>query len=424
MPQPIPPTQDEEFLAPSSRRRFRAFLVTWRRVRQEKTLAASAPGRLAGKLEWHEEGKTRMDSATRTRWLRRYYTWLRPWWPHLFGLVLLGLVATSLDLTMPLLTGLVLDLATTSEVARNETQRALAAMERVYEVLDRPDEKPNQVDCRALPGPGADLRFAGVNFAYGCEANQPGGSAPLPEGRRLVLEGLDLELPAGSVTALVGPSGSGKSTLADLLARSHDPSQGALLLGGNDIRSYRLSDYRRLFGIVAQDVFLFDGTVAENLRYARRDATDAELEAAAERANAMEFIRELPKGFAAVVGERGVKLSGGQRQRLSIARAILADPRFLILDEATSNLDTASEQLIQKALNDLLRSARRTTLVIAHRLSTIRSADQIVVLEKGRISERGSHASLMATGPGGIYHDMVRRQELSGAAIDAWAAQG
>jgi ATP-binding cassette subfamily B protein/subfamily B ATP-binding cassette protein MsbA len=215
-----------------------------------------------------------------------------------------------------------------------------------------------------------------------------------------------LVVPGGSVVALVGASGAGKTTVTDLLARFHDPTEGRILVSGVDLRQIKLKSYRSLLGIVQQEVFLFDGSVRENIAYGRIDATDEEVVDAARRANADEFIQRLPEGYDTVIGERGVKLSGGQRQRLSIARALLADPRILILDEATSSLDTESEQLIQASLEELLRD--RTTFVIAHRLSTIAHADQIVVLEAGRIVESGTHRELLRRG--GRYSEMVARQ--------------
>jgi ATP-binding cassette subfamily B protein/subfamily B ATP-binding cassette protein MsbA len=213
-------------------------------------------------------------------------------------------------------------------------------------------------------------------------------------------------VPGGSVVALAGRSGAGKTTVTDLVARFHDPTRGRILLNGLDIRDFRLRSYRDLLAIVQQDVFLFDGSVRDNIAYGRHDATDAEVEEAARRANAHEFIERLPDGYETFVGERGVKLSGGQQQRLAIARAILARPQILILDEATSNLDTESEQLIQASMTTLL--AGRTTFVIAHRLSTIRLADMILLMDDGRVVERGTHAELMAAG--GAYHEMVQRQ--------------
>jgi ATP-binding cassette subfamily B protein len=213
-------------------------------------------------------------------------------------------------------------------------------------------------------------------------------------------------VPGGSVVALVGRSGAGKTTVTDLVARFHDPSKGRLLLNGADIRDFRLGSYRDLLAIVQQEVFLFDGSVRDNIAYGRYDASDADVEDAARRANAHEFIERLPDGYNTFVGERGVKLSGGQQQRLAIARAVLASPQILILDEATSNLDTESEQLIQASMATLL--AGRTTFVIAHRLSTVRRADLILLLEDGRIVERGNHGELMDAR--GAYYEMVLRQ--------------
>jgi ATP-binding cassette subfamily B protein/subfamily B ATP-binding cassette protein MsbA len=236
------------------------------------------------------------------------------------------------------------------------------------------------------------VRFEGVEFEY-------------REGRPVV-RGLDVAVPGGSVVALVGRSGAGKTTVTDLVARFHDPTRGRILVNGTDVRDFRLRSYRDLLALVQQDVFLFDGSVRDNIAYGRHDATAAEVEDAARRANAHEFIARLPEGYDTVVGERGVKLSGGQQQRLAIARAVLASPQILILDEATSNLDTESEQLIQASMAALL--AGRTTFVIAHRLSTIRRADLILLLDDGRVVERGTHDELMAAR--GAYHGMVVRQ--------------
>ncbi len=221
-----------------------------------------------------------------------------------------------------------------------------------------------------------------------------------------VLHDISFHARAGQTIALVGPSGSGKTTLTNLVARFYDPTAGRILLNGTDLRSIPLHDYRRLLGIVEQDVFLFDGTVAENIAYARRHATDADIRAAAQAANAHGFITELENGYDTLIGERGVRLSGGQKQRLAIARAVLADPKILILDEATSNLDSESERLIQRSLADLMRG--RTSFVIAHRLSTIRHADRIIVLERGRIIETGTHDELVESA--GRYADLLRLQ--------------
>jgi ATP-binding cassette subfamily B protein/subfamily B ATP-binding cassette protein MsbA len=221
-----------------------------------------------------------------------------------------------------------------------------------------------------------------------------------------VVRDFNVTVKGGTVVALVGRSGAGKTTVTDLVARFQDPTRGRILLNGTDLREFTLASYRDLLGIVQQDVFLFDGSVKDNIAYGRPDATDAEVEDAARRANAHEFIAELPQQYATFVGERGVKLSGGQQQRLAIARAFLKSPQILILDEATSNLDTESEQLIQASMARLL--AGRTTFVIAHRLSTIRRANLILVMESGRVVERGTHDQLMKAG--GLYRGMVTRQ--------------
>jgi ATP-binding cassette subfamily B protein/subfamily B ATP-binding cassette protein MsbA len=274
----------------------------------------------------------------------------------------------------------------------SELQRSLAAMERVFEVLAMEDDKPDRPDAVEAPRVVREVRFEEVEFEY--RPGQP------------VVRDFNVTVPGGSVVALVGRSGAGKTTVTDLVARFHDPTRGRILLNGQDIREFKLRSYRDLLAIVQQDVFLFDGSVRDNIAYGKHDATDADIEDAARRANAHEFIERLPEQYETFIGERGVKLSGGQQQRLAIARAIVARPQILILDEATSNLDTESEQLIQASMASLL--AGRTTFVIAHRLSTIRRADLILLLEDGRIIERGTHASLMAAR--GVYHEMVQRQ--------------
>jgi ATP-binding cassette subfamily B protein/subfamily B ATP-binding cassette protein MsbA len=281
----------------------------------------------------------------------------------------------------------------------SETQRGLAAMERVFDVLEKAEEKPDPVGAVAAPARVEELRFEDVSFAY---------RPDIP-----VLQHFDLTVPGGSVVALVGASGAGKTTVTDLLARFYDPTAGRILLNGRDLRQIRLKSFRSLLGIVQQEVFLFDGSVRENIAYGRIQASEEEVLDAARRANADEFIRRLPEGYATLIGERGVKLSGGQRQRLSIARALLADPQILILDEATSSLDTESEQLIQASIDELLRD--RTTFIIAHRLSTITHADQIVVLDGGVIVEQGTHHELLRRG--GRYADMIARQ-LQRAILD------
>jgi subfamily B ATP-binding cassette protein MsbA len=231
-----------------------------------------------------------------------------------------------------------------------------------------------------------------VHFAY--EKEKP------------VLKGIDFDAPPGTVVALVGSSGSGKSTIAGLAAAFIEPDQGKVSVDGVDLRQLKLGSYREQLGLVFQSDFLFDGTIRENLRFARTEATDAEIEDAARKAYVTEFSDRFPDKLDTVIGERGVKLSGGQRQRVTIARALLANPRLLLLDEATSSLDTESEALIQKSLGDLLKG--RTTLVIAHRLTTIQRADLILVIEDGRIAERGRHDELMAAR--GRYHELYTVQ--------------
>ncbi|HYP75401.1 MAG TPA: ABC transporter ATP-binding protein [Polyangiaceae bacterium] len=280
--------------------------------------------------------------------------------------------------------------------SNSETQRGLAALERVCDLLDKPPEKPDRPRAVEAPPRVREIHINHVYFGY--RKDMP------------VIRDFELRVPGGSVVALVGASGAGKTTLTDLVARFHDPSSGRIRLNGIDLRDIRLQSYRKLLGIVQQDTFLFDGSVRDNIAYGKSDATQAEIEEAARLAHAHEFISRLPEGYDTMVGERGVKLSGGQRQRLSIARAFLAAPQILILDEATSNLDTESEQLIQASMQRLLQS--RTTFIIAHRLSTIRRADIIVVMQQGEIAEVGDHDSLLRRG--GIYASMLERQFQNG----------
>lgn len=275
-------------------------------------------------------------------------------------------------------------------------QESVGAAERVFEYLERTSpitDPPVPVEL-AVPVQGR-IAFEQVSFRYGTDPASP-----------LVLEGIDLRLEPGEIVALVGPSGAGKTTLVSLLPRFWDVTHGQIRLDGRDIRSLRLADLRRVIGLVPQEPALFSGTIRENIAYARPEASTAQIEAAAKAAHAAEFIDRLPDLYDTIVGERGVKLSGGQRQRIAIARAILKDPRVLILDEATSSLDTESERLIEDALEQLL--VGRTTLIIAHRLSTVRRADRLVVLNHGRIVEIGRHAELLAMG--GLYARLYQQQ--------------
>ncbi|MFN7613581.1 MAG: ABC transporter ATP-binding protein, partial [Phycisphaerae bacterium] len=260
---------------------------------------------------------------------------------------------------------------------------------------------------REAPTPNANANANG-NIADAAEkatsaATQAKAANTKP---REVLSNINLLAKPGQTIALVGPSGAGKTTLCNLVARFYDPTQGDVYLDGVNLRDISLASYRSLLGIVEQDVFLFDGTIAENIAYGRRDATQAEIIAAAQAAHAHGFITETEKGYQTMIGERGVRLSGGQKQRIAIARAILADPLILILDEATSNLDSESEQLIQQSLATLMKN--RTSFVIAHRLSTIRHADSIVVLEQGRIVEQGPHDQLASSA--GMYAHLLSLQ--------------
>ncbi|MBM4184569.1 MAG: ABC transporter ATP-binding protein [Gemmatimonadetes bacterium] len=269
---------------------------------------------------------------------------------------------------------------------------AFAGLDRTAELLSWPAEDDDPLRTQAMPQIRGHLSFQGVHFAY--EKGKP------------VLKGIDFDAPPGTVVALVGSSGSGKSTIAGLAAAFIEPDQGKVLVDGVDLRTVKLGSYREQLGLVFQSDFLFDGTMRENLRFARPDATDAEIQDAAEKAYVTAFSDKFPEKLDTVIGERGVKLSGGQRQRVTIARALLANPRLLLLDEATSSLDTESEALIQKSLGDLLEG--RTTIVIAHRLTTIQRADLILVIEDGRIVERGKHEELIAAK--GRYHELYTVQ--------------
>jgi len=263
-------------------------------------------------------------------------------------------------------------------------QRAVAAGNRLFEVLDREPELYSKPDAKLLPAGGGAVRFDHVTLGYGPEAP-------------VALEDIDLEVAAGERIALVGPSGAGKTSFAALLARLYDPTEGGISIDGVDLRDLDLKSLRHQIAYVSDDSFLFSDTIAENISYARPDATREEVERAARLAQATEFIEALPDGFDTVVGERGLTLSGGQRQRVAIARALLADPRILILDDATSSLDATTEQQIRAGLAEAM--ADRTTFVVGHRLSTISLADDVVLMDQGRILDRGTVAELTDRSP-------------------------
>jgi ABC-type multidrug transport system fused ATPase/permease subunit len=274
----------------------------------------------------------------------------------------------------------------------NVIQQAIAAGERIFELLDTPPEIHDEPGAVTLSEVRGEIRFQDVHFRY-------------DEGEE-VLHDVDFTVAPGEVIALVGPSGAGKTSIANLVSRFYDPIHGKVLLDGHDLRTIRLDCLRKHVAVVLQDTFLFNSSVRDNIRFGNADATDQDIETAAKAACADEFIVQLPNGYDTEIGERGVRLSGGQKQRLALARAILADPRILILDEATSSVDAEAEYLIQQALQEVLKG--RTAIVIAHRLSTIRNANKIVALEGGHIREIGDHRELL--GKGGLYSQLYRRQ--------------
>jgi len=284
-------------------------------------------------------------------------------------------------------------------------QRALVSADRVFDILDAKSTVEEAPDAIPMPAMKGRVTFDHVSFFYDPE--------------KLVLENIELDVPPGTVVALVGPSGSGKTTLANLIPRFYDPTQGSVEVDGIDLRKVTLRSLRNQIGLVLQESFLFSGTIKDNLRYGRMDASDEEIVQAAMMANAHEFIvKELPEGYDTEVGDRGVRLSGGQKQRIAIARAILRDPRILILDEATSSLDSEAEALIQEALERLMRN--RTTFIIAHRLSTVMAAHLIVVLDSGRLVESGSHDQLVAMD--GLYSRLYKKQFKIEEETSEWLA--
>jgi len=271
-------------------------------------------------------------------------------------------------------------------------QASIAGAERVFDIFDQATEPADNPDAVSLGDVVGEIRFQRIEFGY---------RSDVP-----VIQGVSFDVPAGSSIALVGPTGAGKTTLVNLLARFYELDDGMIAIDGRDIREYKRSELRKAFGIVLQDTYLFSGTIRENIRYGNPNADDAQVEAAARKGAAHEFIRRLPQGYDTVLTESGSNLSAGQRQLLAIARAILADAPILILDEATSNVDTRTELRIQKAMLELMKN--RTTFLIAHRLSTIRGADRILVIDNRRIVEQGSHEQLLKQG--GVYAGMWQSQ--------------
>jgi ATP-binding cassette subfamily B protein len=308
-------------------------------------------------------------------------------WLALAGLVSVGIIATFINYGQ----NFVQPLRQLSNLY-NTLQAALAGAERVFEILDVPAEADDAQAARALPAVRGEVRFDHVTFGY-----RPGTT---------ILDDMSLEAKPGQMVALVGPTGAGKTTIINLLTRFYEIDHGTISIDGVDIRALKKDDLRRMLGLVLQDTYLFGATVLENIRYGRLDATDADVVRAAEMADADHFIRQLPHGYQTVLSERAGNLSQGQRQLLAIARTLLAEPAILILDEATSSVDTRTEARIQKSLLRLMKG--RTSFVIAHRLSTIRDASQVLVIDGGRIVERGTHPELLALR--GVYHQLYTSQ--------------
>jgi len=277
-------------------------------------------------------------------------------------------------------------------------QKAIGATENLMEIVEQEDEGISSSVKPAISSRfRGDIEFKNVQFTYETRSDVP------------VLKNINFNISSGQQLAIVGPSGAGKSTITSLLLRFYNPINGEITIDGKDARSYDLTEYRSQFALVPQEVLLFNGTIKENIAYGRPGASDEDIMEAAKKANAFVFISSFPDEFETLVGERGVQLSGGQRQRIAIARAVLRDPAILILDEATSSLDSESESLVQQALEDLMKG--RTSVVIAHRFSTIRNADKIVVLEDGKIIESGNHEELLAI-DAGLYKKLQKMQNV------------
>lgn len=308
------------------------------------------------------------------------------------NMVLSGEVGASVFIAFLVIFSQILPPAKAFASAFSDLQRGIASGERVFEIIDSPykiKEVEHAIECSSLK---QGMKFKNVTFAYE---------------DKTILKEITFDLPKGKVIALVGPSGSGKSTISNLIPRFYDPNGGVISLDGHDLKGYKISSLRRMIGVVTQESILFNDTIKNNITFGQA-ATDDQVMEAAKNANALEFIEALEHGFDTAIGEQGAKLSGGQRQRLSIARALLSNPPILILDEATSSLDSESEKLVQEAIYNLMKN--RTTLVIAHRLSTIQKADEILVLKEGKISQRGNHKSLMKEG--GLYKKLTDMQSF------------
>ncbi len=297
---------------------------------------------------------------------------------------------------------------------RVDVMTALVSFERVFEVLDLIPMVRDKADAKPLPNSALEIEFSNVKFSYPRAeeislASLESVAKPELVQSREILKGISFAAPAGTMTALVGSSGAGKTTITSLLARLYDVTEGAIKINQVDLRDLQLQSLRDAIGVVTQDAHMFHDSIAANLRYAKSDATEAEMQGACEAAQIWDLIRSLPNGFETVVGERGHRLSGGEKQRLAIARLLLKAPRIVVLDEATAHLDSENEALVQEALATALKG--RTSLVIAHRLSTVRAADQILVIDDGLVKERGRHEELLAKN--GIYFDLHQRQSFS-----------